>query len=246
MKVIFLGTNGWYDTKTGNTTCLLVETADEYVIFDAGNGIYKIDKYIKSRKPIYLFISHMHLDHIVGLHIFNKFKFKQGINIIIPALLKDTLQKLMSSPMTIPLNKLPFKVRVSIFDKKIKAPFLIQAFKLNHPSPCWGYRLESKDKILAYGPDTGICPNLYLLARNADLYISECSYRPGEKHGNWAHLNPEQAAAVAKKSRVKNLALVHFDASRYLTFQDRRRAEKVAQVIFKNTFAAKDNLEIKL
>lgn len=53
MKVIFLGTNGWYDTKTGNTTCILIETDDYFIILDAGNGIYKIDQYIRSKKPIH-------------------------------------------------------------------------------------------------------------------------------------------------------------------------------------------------
>lgn len=52
MKIIFLGTNGWYDTKTGNTICTLIETDNEYIILDAGNGIYKIDKYIKKIRRI--------------------------------------------------------------------------------------------------------------------------------------------------------------------------------------------------
>lgn len=246
MKVTFLGTNGWYDTQTGNTTCILVETAYEYVIFDAGSGIYKIDKYIRSQKPIYLFISHLHLDHVMGLHIFNRFKFKQGITVIIPQQLKRNLQKLISRPITIPLNRLPFKVKIKTFNKKIDIPLDIKAFRLTHPSACWGYRLHSGNKIIAYGADTGCCKNLYLLAKNADLFIAECSYRAGETHKGWVHLNPEQATQVAKQARVKKLALIHFDASRYLTFQDRWQAEKAAKVIFKNTFAAKDNLEIKL
>ena len=246
MKVTFLGTNGWYDTKTGNTTCLLVETAREYIIFDAGNGIHKIDRYIKTKKPIYLFISHLHLDHVVGLHIFNKFKFNQGITLVIPQQLKRNLQKLISKPITIPLNKLPFKVKIKTFNKKIGIPLAIKAFRLTHPSACWGYRLHSGDKIIAYGADTGRCKNLYLLAKNADLFIAECSYRKGETHKGWVHLNPEQAAQAAKQAKVKKLALIHFDASRYLTFNDRRQAEKAARVIFKNTFVARDDLEIKL
>jgi len=55
MKIIFLGTNGWYDTETGNTTCILLEANDYYIILDAGNGLYKADKYIiKENKPIYI------------------------------------------------------------------------------------------------------------------------------------------------------------------------------------------------
>ncbi len=73
MKITFLGTNGWYDTSTGNTICILVETDKYNIVLDAGNGLYKIDRYISSEKPVYLFLSHFHLDHIIGLHILGKF-----------------------------------------------------------------------------------------------------------------------------------------------------------------------------
>ena len=83
MRVIFLGTNGWYDTDTGNTICVLIRTKDYEIILDAGNGLYKIDQYIpeRNKKPVYLFLSHFHLDHIVGLHTLMKFNFSQGLTI---------------------------------------------------------------------------------------------------------------------------------------------------------------------
>ena len=81
MKIYFLGTNGWYSSPTGDTPCILIDSKDQYVIFDAGNGIYKIDQYIKEDKPISLFLSHFHIDHISGLHTLAKFNFKQGIDV---------------------------------------------------------------------------------------------------------------------------------------------------------------------
>ena len=62
MKIHFLGTNGWYSNAGSNMTCALVDTKDHYIVLDAGDGIHKLDKYIKEDKPIYLFISHLHLD----------------------------------------------------------------------------------------------------------------------------------------------------------------------------------------
>ena len=81
MKVIFLGTNGWYDTDTGNTICTLINSEKYHIILDAGNGIYKADRYIHDDLPVYLFLSHFHLDHIEGLHVLNKFRFSQGLRI---------------------------------------------------------------------------------------------------------------------------------------------------------------------
>ena len=92
MKVTFLGTNGWYDSITGNTCSVLIQTEEYDIILDAGNGIAKADRYISQDKPAYLLISHVHIDHIVGLHTLVKFKFRKGLRICgqsgITALLK--------------------------------------------------------------------------------------------------------------------------------------------------------------
>ena len=72
MKITFLGTNSWFSTKTGNTVCALIEAEDFYIILDAGDGIHKLGKYFKGDKPIYMFLSHFHFDHIIGFHAMNK------------------------------------------------------------------------------------------------------------------------------------------------------------------------------
>ncbi|MDD5492651.1 MAG: ribonuclease Z [bacterium] len=247
MKIIFLGTNGWYDTATGNTISILVETTKAYIVFDAGNGLYKLDRFIKNRKPVYLFLSHLHLDHIIGLHTLAKLNLPQGMHIVVPKQLKKELQRFMRRPLTVPFNMLPHcRVTLQSYHKTIKMPFSIKSYRLNHPSPCWGYRLSAEGKVLAYGPDTGLCANLFKLAKKADVYISESSWRPGETHQGWTHLNPELAAGVAKQAQVKRLILTHFDASRYTTLAHRRRAELTAKKIFKNTSASEDNQEMSI
>ena len=49
MDVIFLGTNGWYDSDTGNTICILIESDDYYIVLDAGNGIDKLYRYYQNQ-----------------------------------------------------------------------------------------------------------------------------------------------------------------------------------------------------
>jgi len=46
VKIIFLGTNGWYDSETGNTISILVQTDLVDVVFDAGYGVAKLDRYV--------------------------------------------------------------------------------------------------------------------------------------------------------------------------------------------------------
>ena len=74
MKIIFLGTNGWYDSATGNTVCTLIQTRKYDIVLDAGYGLAKLDKYCDGTKPVFILLSHFHLDHIAGLHTLVKFK----------------------------------------------------------------------------------------------------------------------------------------------------------------------------
>lgn len=247
MRVIFLGTNGWYDTKTGNTTCTLFETRDYSIILDAGSGLYKLGKYIDWEKPGFLFLSHFHLDHIIGLHTLTKFNFKSEFRIYGQKGTKKILNQIINQPFTVPLNELPFKVKVQeIAEGKHLLPFLVKTKFLIHSSPCLGYRFEIEKKKIAYCTDTGICKNLKELAKDVDLLITECSLKSCQIKPEWPHLNPEMAAEIAKKSNAKKLILTHFDSAIYKTLKERKDSEKIAQAIFKNTIAACDNLEINL
>lgn len=249
MKVIFLGTNGWYDTETGNTVCILVKCEKHTVIFDAGNGFYKIDAHLTDRcgGTGYLLLSHFHLDHVEGLHMLNKVKSFSSLVIAGPAGVKKAINTLVNTPFTMPLTKLSYPVDiVELPDEQHKIPYSLKSAPLLHADLTVGYRLEMDGKVVAYCPDTGYCENAVKLAQNADLLITECAYRSGEANPDWPHLNPETAARIAKEAGVKKLSLTHFDASRYKFIQDRKHAENQAQKIFTNSIATIDGMHISL
>jgi len=247
MKVAFLGTNGWYDTPTGNTLCVLIDTRDEYIVLDAGLGISKIDKYIKEKKPVYLFLSHFHLDHIYGMHVLVKFVFKQGMDIYGPPGAPKILWNILKKPYTVPLSGLHTKVRIFDITKKQPKGLKVEFLKLRHSAFCFGYRFVLEGgKVISFCTDTGDCPNLVKLARNADMFITECTFKKGQKNDEWPHLNPETAAKVAKEAGVKNLALVHFDGSLYGNLYERESAEKTARGLFRDSFVTYDNQEVIL
>lgn len=245
MKIAFLGTNGWYDTKTGNTTCVLVETKTEYIILDAGGGFYKIDHYVTKRKPIYLFLSHFHLDHVIGLHTLAKFNFSQGIDVYGPRGIRKFFKLVINNPYTMPLTKLKTGVRLHELSRKCFVPLDVTFKKLMHPVTCYGFRFLLEDKIVTFCTDTGICKNLHRLAKNADFLIAECAYKSNKTDKNWPHLNPQCVAHVARDAKVKRLILIHFDSSLYLTLKDRKVAEREARSIIRNTFAVRDDMEMQ-
>ncbi len=223
MKVTFLGTNGWYDSATGNTVSALISAQDCNIILDAGNGIAKANRYISQDKPVFLFISHFHLDHTEGLHTLVKFRFRKGLTICGQVGTKADLAGLVRDPYTVPLDKVPFAVTVKeLTDGVHELPFKITSLPLVHPVPCRGFRFEIDGKIVTYCTDTGICDNAITLARGADLLITECGLKPGQKSPDWQHLNPEDAIHIAEVAKAKRLALTHFGAEVYHTLEERR------------------------
>ena len=246
MKLTFLGTNGWYDTETGNTVSCLLESTKYNIVFDAGNGLHRLDKYIRNKKQIYLFISHFHLDHIIGLHLLDKFNFK-GIKIFGQEGTAKYLNSIIKQPFTKSFDDLAYKVEIDeIKEGEHKIPFPVTTKKLLHSSPSFGYRVELDGKIISYCTDTGKCKNLLELAKNSDVFITECSHKHKIENPEWPHLNPEIAAIVAKEAKAKRLFLTHFDPMQYSSLKERGEAERSARKIFKNTIIARDLMQFEI
>lgn len=245
MKIVFLGTNGWYSTKTGNTSCVLIDSSSYYIIFDAGDGIHKLLKYVTETKPIFLFLSHFHLDHINGIHVLAKFKFKQTLHIYGQLGTRQTIKEIVRHPYTVPLEDLPFKVEVhELTEGTHRVPFPVMCKPLLHADPCFGYRITLDNHVITYCTDTGIHDNTIELANNADVLIHECALKFGQRNDEWPHTDPQQAAEIARASKVKQLILTHFDAAMYESIKERKKAEVVARQIFENTTAAMDGMEL--
>jgi len=247
MKIIFLGTNGWYATNLGNTTSTLICTDKFYILLDAGDGTYKIDRYIDDNKPIIFLLSHLHLDHIIGLHALSKFHFNQEIKIYGYKGSKMGLNTIFKHPFSSPFAELPLNIQINDLNEgKHNTGFPLTCRLLVHADPCLGYRITLENKIITYCTDTGLCPNLFELAKDADIFITECSYKPGQEKWGWPHLKPQEAAEVAVKSNVKRLVLTHFDASLYKSLKDRKQAEEKIKAIFPKTTIAFDDLDMTL
>lgn len=247
MKVTFLGTNGWFDTPAGNTVSVLVQTADHDIIFDAGNGIAKADRYISQEKPVVLFISHFHIDHIAGLHTLVKFRLKEGLKIYTLPGGAAHLRTFVGEPYTVPLDKLPYPAHAIELEEGVhKLPFTVECLPLVHPAPCFGYRIETDGKTIAYCTDTGVCDNAVTLSRDADLLITECALKPGEESPGWPHLNPQDAIGIAKRAHAKRLALMHFGPEVYKTVEERRAVKDTFEQECQGLVIAMDDMTVEI
>lgn len=247
LKINFLGTNGWFDTDTGNTVSILVRAKTCNIILDAGFGMAKADRYIDYNKPTHVLLSHLHLDHIVGLHALAKFKFRKKLSIYSPQGTTRQLKAFIDQPFTVPFSRLQFPIHILPAKKNMNLSGVkIQTLSLKHASKCIGYRMEYARKVISYCTDTGICQNALKLSRNANLLITECALRCGQDDGGWPHLDPEHAAFLAKQANAAKLVLTHFDADNYRFKKQRKQAQQYARKIFKASYAAFDGMKINI
>ena len=84
------------------------------------------------------------------------------------------------------------------------------------------------------------------LAQGADLLITECGLKPGEKSPDWPHLNPEDAIWIARQANAKRLALTHFGAEVYRTLAERQAVYEMYKDSFPGLIIATDDLTVKV
>ncbi|MFI6010673.1 MBL fold metallo-hydrolase [Streptomyces sp. NPDC051243] len=77
-----------------------------------------------------------------------------------------------------------------------------------HDVEAYGLRVESDGRVLAYSGDSGPCPALTELARDADLFLCEADI-DAHREGEQVHLTPEDAGNAAREAGAQVLVITH-------------------------------------
>jgi ribonuclease BN (tRNA processing enzyme) len=217
----------------GNTACVQVAQEDSVLLLDAGTGLHRvnIDSYTGNRIDILL--THLHLDHILGLGFFKPlFDPSAEVHIWGPASsahsLQQRLHRYLSPPLfPVRLRDLPCKLCLhEIEDSCFEiGPFTIHSRYLIHAGPTVGYRVTTGQSVLCYIPDhePALAPRGMLsdirwvsgidVAMDADLLIHDSQYNVDEYRDKigWGHSSMKDAAFFASLARAKKLILFHHD-----------------------------------
>jgi ribonuclease BN (tRNA processing enzyme) len=80
-----------------------------------------------------------------------------------------------------------------------------------HAIPCLAVSVEYQGKKFTFSADSGPCAALERLAAHADLFVCEASWLEKDRGPeSIGHLTTIEAAQLAKRAQVKQLALTHF------------------------------------
>ncbi len=242
MKVKLWGTRGSVPSPGpetqiygGNTSCVTVSTADAFIVLDAGSGIRRLgnDPIVKEHKVIHILLTHLHMDHILGLGFFGPlYNPAQEVHIWGPASfnhsLIDRLNRYLSPPLfPVNIRELPANV---IFHEVTHGFFEVNNLKVYanyvcHPGPTLGYRIEDGDSSFAYIPDHEPALGLrnfseepdwtsgYAIAKDVDLLIHDAQFSDEEYERcvGWGHSSISHAIRFAKLANAKKLLFFHHD-----------------------------------
>jgi len=253
-KIIFLGTGVAIPTKKRAFPGLLVGIKNENLLFDCGPG--SINRLVKVGVDVsrlkYIFITHFHVDHVGDYLALVKSRSVMGrrtLNVYGPEGLKK-------------FNEEIFK-KVSAFNYVSKDLRCFEYLKLKETmrgvvekTKDWvvtctpvvhyngvAYRIESNGKSIVYSGDTVPDENIVKLSKNVDLMIHECSY-PDEESLVGLHTTPSKLADIARKSKVRKLALNHFYPE--CKGREKEMVSKIKEKFDGEVIIAEDFMEIEI
>ncbi len=274
MKVIFYGVRGSIPRSGkdfveygGNTSCIAIETEDFLFLFDAGTGIVNINYDEFGRKPIHLFFTHYHYDHIIGFPFFIPFFMRKKVEIRIygPRFKKLSPKKIVDLFMNkrfIPYTIKDFKnipqgfseiknQKPLSFDGNIK---VIPHYFLEHPIDgvfVYEFIKDGKKIIIATDIETKKSNEKRLIdiSMGSELLIMDSHFtdkdyqklvRAGKEYG---HSTFTKSQKIAKKANVKKLFFYHYNPS--YTDNLLKKIEDEC-VVFENAEFSKEGLRIEL
>jgi ribonuclease Z len=250
MKLVLLGTGGYYGNHLRETACMMLPEAG--VLLDAGSGLYRLRDYLETDR-LDIFLSHAHLDHVIGLTIL--------LDVVSPEVLANTtvygeaskieaVRKYLFAEDLFPVPP-PFRLQPLESSCSLADGGKLTHFPLKHPGGSTGFRLDwpasagTRGRSLAYVTDTTADPAAEYVEhiRGVDLLVHEAFFQHDEPQ--WlekiGHSCLEAVVRVAAKAKVGRLVLVHMNPQ---LLDDANFDLTAARRIFPATELGHDKLEL--
>lgn len=214
MKLLLLGTTGYHPNDQRQTACFMLPELG--VIFDAGTGMYRVREFLAT-DTLDIFLSHAHLDHIVGLtFMFDVLADRPMKRVTVhgEAAKLQAVREHLFSEQLFPVEP-PFDMKVLEPNITLPDGGVLTHFPLKHPGGSVGFRIDWPNKSLAYVTDTiaSADADYVELIRGVDLLIHECYFDDNmpERAELTGHSCLTPVAQVAATAEVGRVVLVHIN-----------------------------------
>lgn len=248
----------------GHTPCAAVTgPAGEMVIIDAGTGIKDLgEKMMESagagETHYHVFLTHFHLDHIIGLPFFAPLYSPKAVFTFYSPLSPQETEKCLRGVTGGRYFPVDFretasrKSFVKIEEKSCSVGKLrISACPLLHPQGSVAFRIEEGEGSVVFATDTeppeqGMDERLASFIKGATYFIYDAFFSPEEflRRQGWGHSTWLEGTKLARRAGVRKLVLSHLNPDH----NDRQIDEMVrrARKEFRRTSAARERMRLKV
>ena len=240
----------------GHTACVEIRCGDRLFVVDAGTGIGALGAALGDGAPeeIDILLSHLHLDHVIGLPFFKPLHLGRPVRIhagnLGGASPKEALDRLFSPPL-FPLRLDEIDPAVSYHGFRAGEPLrlpdgmVVATCLLDHPSGSTGYRFDHGGRSVCYVSDVEHhepwpSPDLVRFIRGADLVIYDAMFSEAQYPAcrGWGHSTWQAGVALCRAGEVGAMAIFHLHPA-----QDDaalRAVEALAQAEMPTAFVARE------
>ncbi len=249
----------------GNTPCLEINSSKQQIIIDGGSGIRQLGYELmagpcgQGKGEIHLLFTHFHWDHLIGLPFFTPL-FVPGNDIHVYAVQPD-LQNIFETIFKKPYFPVPLKDLGAAFHyhrleprkPKLFKDIKITPYQLDHPDPCWGYKVECNGRIFSHCVDTeGLRVTREELGQDLPLYqeidlmVFDAQYTLMEtiEKINWGHAAASLGLDIAMREGVKRVLFMHHDPAS--SDEKILQAEAEARRYYQTQIKASKKSDVKL
>lgn len=211
------------------TACVLLETDADAVIFDAGTGLMNLPKRVwKQHKKVHLFLSHFHIDHLLGA-LLSPILYDGEAELICYASDVEKLHQAVGQMMKKPLwpvgteaywAKITYKELGTSPCRIEDSPVTVSWLPVSHPDGALAFRADWGEHSMVYATDCELDEpggkKLEEFARDTQLFILDAQYTKAEydMYRGYGHSSVEDAAAVIAGSGAKQGLLFHHAPNR--------------------------------
>ncbi len=207
----------------GDSSCYMVRAGDETVFLDAGSGLISAPAVYP--KPPVILLSHLHLDHVIGLGMFPGLSRRgQKTRLFVPFCENGdqvlSLMKRLYAPPFWPLELSEYEGELDAqpFPAAMRiGELIIETMKGNHPGGSLVIRLLYHGKSVVYATDyeytEASFSALAAFSEHADLLLYDAQYddEEYEQKKGFGHSTARKGLELQRASGAKRLMLIHHD-----------------------------------
>lgn len=230
----------------GNTSCMELRSKDKTLIIDGGSGLKNLGDYLlreNQTNTFHILMTHFHWDHLLGLPFFIPLYLQNKVVhfYAVQSELESCIKTVFSKPFhPVTFDQLGAEIhfhKLEPYEKQEIEGFEITPYLLDHPDPCFGFKIQAGGRVLSYCVDhEGVRKSEDELGKDAALFkgvntlIYDAQYGLGEisKKMNWGHSTASIGIEVSMREQIEKVYFVHHDPSSTIEniFQLEQEAKK--------------------